>query len=207
MMGLDAIWRRYGGMVGKRFGDLTMVRLAAERGDRNRILGVFCCACGVIVRKPVARVAAGKVPLHCGCKTDHGAHRTHGQRYSPAYVSWLAMKRRCLDPNDKDYPRYGAKGIGVSPQWTLSFAAFYHDMGDRPEGMTLDRIDGSKGYSRENCRWATPTEQARNRRDLTVVSTPRGTMPLVDYADLIGLTKGAAHQRLKRNKLEGVHRV
>lgn len=206
-MSLDAIWRRYGAMVGKRYGDLTMVRLTAERGDRNRVLGVFCCVCGVIVRKPAGRVSAGTVPLHCGCKTDHGAHRTHGQRHSPAYSSWLAMKRRCLDPNDKDYPRYGAKGIGVSIPWTLSFAAFYHDMGDRPDGTTLDRIDGSKGYERDNCRWATPVEQARNRRDLTVVSTPRGTMPLVDYANLIGLTKGAAHLRLKRNKLEGVQRV
>lgn len=203
----EAVKARYRSMIGRRFGHLTAVRIADCRGDGNRVLGVFCCDCGAVVTKALGRVAADSTPLHCGCKTDRGSHRTHGQHNSPTYASWIAMKRRCLDPGDKDYRRYGAKGIGVSAQWTLSFAAFYHDMGDRPAGTTLDRIDGSKGYSRENCRWATPVEQARNRRDLVVVSTPRGTMPLVDYAASIGLTRGAAHLRLKRNKLEGVSRV
>lgn len=207
MMSATAIERRYGAIIGQRFGSLTAIRLSDHRAARSRVLGVFCCVCGVVVTKPMARVIAGTVALHCGCETPRGANRTHGQHRSPAYASWIAMKRRCLDSTHKDFPRYGAKGIGISPQWTLSFAAFYHDMGDRPPGTTLDRIDGSKGYSAANCRWATPVEQARNRRVFTVVQTPLGTMPLIDYAEAVGLTKGAAHLRLKRGKLEGVVRV
>ena len=113
------------------------------------------------------------------------------------------MRRRCLVPSHSDYPRYGARGITVCDSWAQSFEAFFSDMGNRPPNTTLDRIDPSKGYERENCRWATPFEQSRNRRDLTILDTPSGRMPLVDYAKEIGLTKGAAHLRMRRGTLKG----
>lgn len=78
---------------------------------------------------------------------------------------------------------------------------------DGPAGTTLDRIKGRKGYEPGNVLWATPIEQARNRTDLTVLQTPIGRMALVDYANAIGISKGAAHLRLKREKLEGCQRV
>jgi hypothetical protein len=207
MMSAASIQAKYGGHVGSRFGKLTLERIADRRGDRNRLLGEFRCDCGGVVEKALTRVIAGSAVLHCGCETDRGKNRTHGQRNSGAYVSWLSMKRRCLDTSDKDYQRYGAKGIGVCPQWACSFAAFYAHVGDRPKGTTLDRIDGSRGYEPGNVRWATPAEQARNRRDLTTVRTPLGVMSLVDYAAHIGISKGAAHLRLKRGQLKEVERV
>ena len=76
-------------------------------------------------------------------------------------------------------------------------------LGIRPVGTTLDRIDGSKGYDPGNCRWATFKVQARNRINLTVIDSPLGRIPLVDYAEIIGISKGAAHLRLKRGKLKG----
>lgn len=88
----------------------------------------------------------------------------HGQSNpkTPTYYSWTAMKARCNQPGNKDWPRYGGRGITYDPRWA-DFVSFYDDMGDRPEGMTLDRIDPDGNYERSNCRWATASEQAVNR--------------------------------------------
>jgi hypothetical protein len=93
--------------------------------------------------------------------TRHGHHsRDHR---SPTYVSWAAMVQRCTDPNHARYPRYGGRGIGINPSWR-SFENFLADMGERPQGKTLDRINNDGDYGADNCRWATPSEQAQNRR-------------------------------------------
>jgi len=163
MMGEQAIAERYTARVGETIGRLTFVGLAPQRGEKNRLLGKFQCECGRTVIRPAGRTLNQKQRLHCGCQTDHGAHRKHGMRNSPEYSSWQAMKRRCLSPEDKDYPRYGAKGIKVCEAWIASFATFYNHIGRRPIGTTLDRINTLGGYVPGNVRWATPQDQQRNR--------------------------------------------
>jgi hypothetical protein len=87
----------------------------------------------------------------------------HGKYGTPAYVSWIAMKSRCYNPNSFGYEYYGGRGIKVCDKW-LEFKGFYEDMGERPEGHTLDRIDNDSDYELSNCRWVSRQAQAINRR-------------------------------------------
>lgn len=93
-------------------------------------------------------------------KHGHGSVR---RGHSPAYDSWANMKQRCLNPNNKDYKYYGGRGIEIDPDW-LNFEEFLRDMGERPLGFTLDRIDNNWHYEPGNCRWITQAEQNKNRR-------------------------------------------
>lgn len=101
--------------------------------------------------------------------------------HTPTYKSWDCMWQRCENPKDLSYPRYGARGIRVCERWAL-FANFVADMGVRPAGMTLDRIDNEKGYEPGNCRWATDSDQSRNRSSTRHVDAFGETKPVVAWA-------------------------
>ena len=88
--------------------------------------------------------------------------KTHGMFTTPEYKVWAAMVQRCTNPNDKRWAKYGGRGITVCERWRL-FANFIADIGERPAGMSLERIDNERGYCPENCRWDTPNAQARNK--------------------------------------------
>ena len=163
MMGSAAMTGRYDARIGERVGDLVFLGVADERGDNGRILGVFNCVCGNDVLVRPRTVLDEKKRTHCGCKRDFGSHRRHGMRNSPEYGAWAAMKVRCLDPNNKDYSSWGGRGITVCQEWIDAFEPFYAHIGPRPKGRSLDRIDNLRGYEPGNVRWATRSEQQRNR--------------------------------------------
>jgi len=121
---------------------------------------------------------------------------THGLTHSRVFKSWDSMLQRCTNPNAPDYPRYGGKGITVCDKWR-SFDAFYSDMGDRPEGTTLDRYPNKNGsYEPGNCRWATPLEQQLNRNNTMYVTHGGVTKTLIEWADEKGMPRGLLRNRV-----------
>jgi hypothetical protein len=124
--------------------------------------------------------------------------KTHGKRKDPIYYVWRSMKQRCLNKNHKNYDRYGGRGITVCDEWLNSFENFYRDMGDRPKGLSLDRIDNNKGYSKENCRWTTFKNQSRNRVSNVMINYKGKLYVQAEFCEIANLTKYAVGYRLKK---------
>ena len=152
-------------ILGERHSKLTAVRAISELLQDGRRSALWVCECGTERAAPIGRVRAGTI-TSCGCdgiERIRMARTIHGMHGTPEYSSWQSMKGRCLCRTDKDYPRWGGRGISVCQEWIESFEAFYRHIGPRPAGTTLDRIDSKKGYEPGNVRWATHVEQACNR--------------------------------------------
>lgn len=125
-----------------------------------------------------------------------GQIETHGMRKSPIYRAWANMKQRCNDPNYTNFKNWGGKGIKVCIEWDKSFTAFYNDMGETfQEGLWLDRIDNSKDYSKENCRWATPREQQENRTNNRFIEFNGKKQTLTRWAEDTGIKRATLTQR------------
>ena len=169
-------------LTGRIFGRLTVVRFwGRSQARKPRPLWLCACSCGG--QKSVTKEALmrPKSPTQsCGClemeNRKRGNMRTHGcSKRIPEYKVWEAMKRRCQNSNDKSYARYGGAGVSVCERWQR-FEYFYADMGSRPSAKhSIDRIDSTRGYGPENCRWATATTQQRNRPTFVKMTMEKAT--------------------------------
>jgi len=115
---------------------------------------------------------------------------------STTHAIWRGMLARCNNVKSKDHARYGARGIKVCERWA-QFTNFLADMGERPAGMSLERQDGSANYSPENCVWATPKQQARNRRDNVNVTHDGHTATVAEWAERTGLERKTLEYRIR----------
>ncbi len=117
---------------------------------------------------------------------------------SPTYISWMAMRTRCSYPKHIAYPRYGGRGITVCARWN-KFENFLADMGERPSGMSLDRIDSDGNYQMDNCRWATVKQQQRNTKFTRKVEYKGEIVTLAELAERFGVDLQALRSRVNRN--------
>lgn len=156
--------------------------------------GLYECRCGNWTEARIGQVNSGKT-RSCGCLRKQTAktrgesnfrHGNSGVNRSTTYRSWQAMLERCTKESSKDYHRYGGSGVHVHPRWTV-FKNFLADMGERPPGKTIDRFpDCSGDYGPENSRWATATEQARNKRKMLLFDWNGDHLTIKEILELTG---------------------
>lgn len=153
-------------LSGQRFHRLTANQIAKDKPSDGKVYWECICDCGEVVIVRAESLKSGNTKS-CGClhkDTVGKLKTTHGLSDTTEYFIWQGMWARCTNPNHKSYNNYGGRGITVCERWRL-FENFLEDMGLRPgPEYSLDRKENDKGYCKENCRWATGTEQANNRR-------------------------------------------
>ena len=184
-------------LTGMKFNRLSVVERSGRNG-RGLALWLCSCECGKSVVVQGAKLRSGHTKS-CGCIVGKSSE-THGLSRTPTYNSWCAMKQRCNYESGNAYKSYGAKGIKVCERWANSFDDFLADMGERPEGMTLDRIDSSGGYEPGNCRWATKKQQDRNRKSNILVTRDGVTKCVKDWCDELGLNVDQVYGRIRWGK-------
>ena len=178
-------------LTGRIFGRLTVKgRIVPPKG---RTLFVCACECGKEVTVNGSDLQTGN-NVSCGClkaarigtvNYKHGA-ASNGD-LTGAYRSWRTMRDRCYNEDNNRFYAYGARGIKVCNRWRDSFENFFADMGERPEGMSLDRINVDADYSPDNCRWASTAEQARNQRTNVWYQVGDERMIQADVARALGI--------------------
>lgn len=181
-------------LTGMKFGKLLAI---ARNGSRQNGPGTcptwLClCDCGNMKTISAPNLRSG-VTQSCGC-----IQRRHGMFGTPEYSAWNSMMRRCLNKKQANYKNYGGRGITVCEKWK-DFAVFFEDMGPRPsQAHSLDRINNMGNYEPSNCRWATWTQQARNKRNSRVLIVAGESATVPEWAEKTGLGRSTIKERLRR---------
>ena len=183
-------------LIGDRYGLLTVIDYWCRDGIAHQ-LWLCRCDCGAETLARGNNMRTGNT-ISCGCKHTGGRKtERHGYHSSRTYTTWEKLKARCQPGYFKSHLYYD-KGITVCDRWADSFQAFLEDMGERPKGTTLDRIDGTKGYSKDNCRWVSILVQNRNTATTAMVDFKGKRIPRNDVADMFGINAKTLQGRLLR---------
>lgn len=188
----------------------TFKAIPLEPGQKYNFLTVLCrlrkqghnwvwsclCDCGAKTEVLGSNIRSGNTKS-CGCHKGQAISKAmtiHGKSGTRCHWLWQNMMRRCYDAKNPAFGNYGGRGITVCARWH-EFETFYADMGERPAGHSLDRIENQFGYSLENCRWATRTDQARNTRANVMITRDGQTKTLAEWAELTGIPYSRLHAR------------
>jgi hypothetical protein len=183
-------------LIGKRYGLLTVI--SRDKREVGNTVYICKCDCGQEISARSGNLSSGNT-RSCGCLRSKNRFMLHGMTGKKVHNTWNRMRVRCNNKSSPDYPRYGGRGIKVCVQWEDSFKQFYKDMGDPPSAEhSLERIDNNKGYYKENCRWATKIEQARNRRTSKVFSHNGKEMCLKEWAVFFKIPYHVLFRRIKQ---------
>lgn len=184
-------------LTGQTFGRLTAIEKAPSRHQYGTTVGYWLCRCGCgnELEVPTGNLTSNNTKS-CGC-LNHDARQgntraqSHGKARTSTWNSWFAMRRRARE----DRPRYGGRGITVDPRWE-SFENFLADMGERPAGHTLDRIDNDGPYAPGNCRWSSPVAQGNNRGNNRMITHAGRTQSIAEWAREVGLNRQTLFYRM-----------
>lgn len=185
-------------LTGQKFGDWTVVGRGIPRGSAGRR---WLCRCICGAENEVRRVTlqAGK-SKGCGCgagKLIVERQTTHNMSKTPEYRVWLAMRQRCSNPNTTKWHLYGGRGITVCERWDKSFQAWIDDMGPRPEGHSIERVDGDGNYEPGNCIWAPIKSQNRNTARNRFLTHAGETLTVAEWAERMGVGYSALSNRIR----------
>ena len=188
-------------LAGEVFGRLTVLKRYGSRDGRANWL---CrCSCGAL-HETVSHALTSGHTTSCGCWKNernratpvvHG-HASRLKGITPTYRTWQAMITRCTNVSVKSYQDYGARGISVCTRW-LVFENFLADMGEKPPGMSIERMDNEKSYEPDNCKWATKIEQARNTRANRFITYEGKRMTQVEFSEVIGQKRATVSYRMR----------
>lgn len=186
-------------MIGKKFGQLTILEELPERKRREKVYKCQC-ECGAITYVIGSSLRNGNTKS-CGCLSKLNHHRTHDKTNTRLYRIYNNMKERCYNKQYQQYKDWGARGITICDEWLNDFMLFYDwaISNGYNDNLSIDRVDNSKGYSPDNCRWVTSKEQNRNKRSNIYLTYNGQTKLMVKWAEELAVPYGRLQNRYYRN--------
>ena len=185
--------------VGQKYNFLTLVKFSHRENGTN--FWIARCDCRTEKAFSVYDIYSGHTKS-CGCfkiKKMSDSHRTHGMTETREYRIWCSMRNRCNNKNNKKYKYYGARGIKVCDRWLESFENFFADMGNCPEGFSIERKNNDGNYEPLNCKWASDMEQGKNKRGIRKVILNGIEIPKVEAERILGICHDSIGQKSRNS--------
>ena len=182
-------------LTGHRYGLLTVIRKAGMSGSQS--LWECRCDCGTTSIKRLGNLRSGQTHScgHLRSEVTGRLKTKHAMYGTPSYKSWSSMRTRCQNENNHKYPSYGGRGIIVCERWN-SFELFFEDMGERPKGTTLGRINNDGNYDLNNCEWQSNNCQARNKRNSALFVFNGKSATISEHCEGVGLNYNTVRTRI-----------
>jgi len=177
------------------YGRLTVIKDAGRTSYGRRQFECLC-SCGNTIIAESSNIERGHTSS-CGCLRDELQFK-HGMSQSKEFMIWASMRARCNNKNSQNYKFYGARGIKVCGRWDKSFKAFYEDMGSKPDGHSINRVNNDGNYEPSNCEWSTAKNQMNNMQGNHNITFKGITKTLTEWSEKFGLKSPTVRRRLKK---------